>query len=88
MKNVQFEPSTSHDQISCDAHSLNGTNLLLCVDASDRLLHPGIYHLPLYYLAANTQYAVTLCDEVNVVVAEYGWTKAAVDQMYRNDGFI
>jgi len=42
----------------------------------------------LYYLAANPEYAVALREEVNAVVGEYGWTKAAVDRMYRIDSFI
>jgi hypothetical protein len=42
----------------------------------------------LYYLAANPQHAVALREGVNAVVTEYGWTKAAVDRMYRIDSFI
>ena len=42
----------------------------------------------LYYLAANPEHAVPLREEVNAVVGEYGWTKAAIDRMYRVDSFI
>ena len=42
----------------------------------------------LYYLAANPEYAVALREEVNAVVGEYSWTKAAIDRMYRIDSFI
>ena len=42
----------------------------------------------LYYLAANPEYAVALREEVNAVVGEYGWTKAAIDRMCRIDSFI
>ena len=42
----------------------------------------------LYYLASNPEHAVALREEVNAVVEEYGWTKAAIDRMYRIDSFI
>jgi hypothetical protein len=42
----------------------------------------------LYCLAANPEFAVALRKEVNAVVREYGWTKAAIDRMYRIDSFL
>ena len=42
----------------------------------------------LYYLAENPEHAAALRDEVNAIVGEYGWTKAAIDRMHRIDSFI
>jgi hypothetical protein len=42
----------------------------------------------LYHLAANPEYTGPLREEVDAVVKEYGWTKAAIDKMYRIDGFF
>jgi cytochrome P450 len=42
----------------------------------------------LYHLAADPEYASVLREEVNAVVAEHGWTKAAIDRMYKIDSFL
>ena len=42
----------------------------------------------LYHLAANPEYAIPLREEVRVLVAEHGWTKAAIDRMYKIDSFL
>jgi hypothetical protein len=42
----------------------------------------------LYHLAANPEYAIALREEVSVLVAEHGWTKEAVDRMYKIDSFL
>jgi len=41
-----------------------------------------------YWLAANPQHVPALREEVDAVVAEYGWTKDAVNAMVRVDSFI
>ncbi|KAL0949829.1 hypothetical protein HGRIS_009864 [Hohenbuehelia grisea] len=42
----------------------------------------------LYYLAANPQYIAPLREEVESVIAEDGWSKAAVGKMWRIDSFL
>jgi len=42
----------------------------------------------LYRLLANPEYIEPLRQEVEAVVAEEGWTKAAMDKMYKIDSFL
>ena len=42
----------------------------------------------LYNLAANPQYIQALRDEVEPIVKEEGWSKAAVAKMYKVDSFM
>src|ERR1700691_5671216 len=42
----------------------------------------------LYRLLSNTEYVEPLRHEVETVVAEEGWTKAAMDKMHKIDSFL
>ena len=42
----------------------------------------------LYRLLANPEYIEPLRQEVEAVVAEEGWTKAAMDKMHKIDSFL
>jgi hypothetical protein len=42
----------------------------------------------LYRLLDNPEYIEPLRQEVEAVVAEEGWTKAAIDKMYKLDSFL
>lgn len=42
----------------------------------------------LYRLLANPKYIEPLRQEVESVVAEEGWTKVAMDKMYKIDSFL
>ena len=42
----------------------------------------------LYRLLANPEYIEPLRQEVDAVVAEEGWTKAAMDKMHKIDSFL
>src|SRR5258708_37789496 len=42
----------------------------------------------LYYLLSNPEYVEPLRHEVETVVAEEGWTKAAMDKMHKIDSFV
>jgi len=42
----------------------------------------------LYHLAAEPEHAVILREEVDKIVKEEGWTKAAIDRMIRLDSFL
>ena len=42
----------------------------------------------LYYLLSNPEYVEPLRHEVETVVAEEGWTKAAMDKMHKMDSFV
>ncbi|CCM06212.1 uncharacterized protein FIBRA_08456 [Fibroporia radiculosa] len=44
--------------------------------------------MTLFYLAAYPQYMDHLRDEVDRVVREHGWTKAALDEMHKVDSFL
>ncbi|CCM07264.1 uncharacterized protein FIBRA_09612 [Fibroporia radiculosa] len=44
--------------------------------------------MALFYLAAYPQYMGHLRDEVDRVVREHGWTKAALDEMHKVDSFL
>jgi hypothetical protein len=42
----------------------------------------------LYRLLSNPEYIEPLRHEVEVAVAEEGWTKAGLDKMYKIDSFL
>ena len=42
----------------------------------------------LYRLLSNPEYVEPLRHEVETVVAEEGWTKAAMDKMHKIDSFV
>ena len=42
----------------------------------------------LYRLLSNPEYIEPLRQEVEAVVAEEGWTKAAMDRMHKIDSFL
>ncbi|KAI0046794.1 cytochrome P450 [Auriscalpium vulgare] len=42
----------------------------------------------MYHLAANPEYQAPLREEVETIIAEEGWTKAAMSRMWRVDSFI
>ena len=42
----------------------------------------------MYRLLANPEYMEPLRHEVEVAVAEEGWTKAGLDKMYKIDSFL
>ncbi|CCM00485.1 uncharacterized protein FIBRA_02519 [Fibroporia radiculosa] len=42
----------------------------------------------MYYLAAHPQYASVLREEIEALVQQEGWTKAAVDKMHKTDSFV
>jgi len=42
----------------------------------------------LYRLLSNPEYIEPLRQEVEAVVAEEGWTKAAMDKMHKIDSFL
>ena len=42
----------------------------------------------LFYLAALPEHIGPLCEEVEEVIVHKGWTKEALDQMYKVDTFI
>ena len=42
----------------------------------------------MYHLAAEPEHAAILREEVDVIIAEDGWTKAAIDRMIKVDSFL
>ena len=42
----------------------------------------------LYHLAASPEYQQPLRDEIEVLVAEEGWTKATMGKMWKLDSFL
>jgi cytochrome P450 len=42
----------------------------------------------LFYLATHQKYVDSLREEVDAVIAEFGWTKAGLDHMHKVDSFI
>jgi len=42
----------------------------------------------LYHLAAAPEHAAILREEVDAIVQEEGWTKAAIDRMIKVDSFL
>ena len=47
-----------------------------------------MFTIVLYRLISNPEYVEALRHEVETTVAEEGWTKAAMDKMYKIDSFI
>jgi hypothetical protein len=61
------------------------SNTILVILLNSR--HQG-FTQALYDLAASPEYAVSLREEVECVVREFGWTKAALDRMFKVDNFL
>ena len=52
-----------------------------------RIFAQSITHA-LYDLAANPEYIQPLRDEILPIIAEQGWTKAAMGKMWKLDSFL
>jgi hypothetical protein len=57
------------------------------IEPPNRVVKQAFTHA-LYDLAANPQYIQPLREEVEVNLAEKGWTKAAMDKMWKVDSFL
>jgi hypothetical protein len=59
-----------------------------CWKTKSRLAVLQTFTQALYDLAARPQYIQPMREEVEAVIQEEGWTKAALGQMYKVDSFI
>jgi Cytochrome P450 len=57
------------------------------IELPDRVVKQAFTHA-LYDLAANPQYIQPLREEVEENLTEKGWTKAAMDKMWKVDSFL
>ena len=79
---VNFAAIHTTSQASENAGFSPPDNLVLTIACPQTITHA------LYRLLSNPEYIEPLRQEVEAVVAEEGWTKAAMDKMHKIDSFL
>lgn len=73
-------------------HTSSNVSRLDCDYTDERCLMLGIavqsITHSLFNLAANTEYMQPLREEVEAVIQEHGWTKNAIDKVWKLDSFM